>query len=234
MQERINHEALVQRGLKALAQHRPDLALGILRSAVDAIPPSCSEELSKALYWLSVALRRLDQKDLAVKSLASAQKLRRRGFARRLYLRSVNEYGMPKQPTAELDDFYAYMSIQMSAYLVRRPTRKFESFSEREAVMRILLDGWKLLKEMDDFKSADCGEKLFSFRAYRPRFPDFGLSASSSRLLRPSFGSRAASGSAQIGAAQASDPRGISRRCACGSGLPYSQCCGRVQSLREI
>jgi hypothetical protein len=40
--------------------------------------------------------------------LSSAQKLRPRGHARSIYLRSINGYGMPKQPTPELDDFYAF------------------------------------------------------------------------------------------------------------------------------
>jgi hypothetical protein len=229
MQQRTDHAALVQKGLKALAHHRPDIALTTLREAVDAIPPACSEELSKALYWLSVALLRLDQKDLAIKSLASAQKIRRRGFARRVYLRNINEYGMPKQPTSELDDFYAFMSIQMAAYLVKKPARKFESFPERETILKILLDGWKVLKDSEEFQIGDCGEKLFAFRAFKPRFPDFGFSGSSSRLVRASFGKH---GPYDIAATAARAD--LTRRCSCGSGLSFSQCCGRVQGLREI
>ncbi|TXT51150.1 MAG: hypothetical protein FD137_126 [Spirochaetes bacterium] len=229
MQQRLDRATLVQKGLKALANHRPDIALTTLREAVDTIPPACSEELSKALYWLSVALLRLDQKELAIKSLASAQKIRRRGFARRVYLRNINEYGMPRQPTAELDDLYAFMSIQMSTYLVKRPGRKFESFSEREAILKILLDGWKILKNSEEFQSGDCGEKLFAFRTFKPRFPDFGFSGTASRLVRASFGRQ--------GACDTTSPAtraDLTRRCSCGSGLSFSRCCGRVQGLREI
>ena len=98
--EKPDTAQMLRKGLRELADHRPDKALDTLRQAVDAIPPACAEELSHALYWLSVALLRLDKRDLALKSLSSAQKLRRRSHARSMYLRSINGYGMPRQPTA--------------------------------------------------------------------------------------------------------------------------------------
>lgn len=219
-QEKPNTATLLRKGLRELAMHRPDRAIGTLRQAVDAIPPSCSDELSHALYWLSVALLRLDKRELAIKSLASAQKLRRRGYARRVYLRNVNEYGMPKQPTAELDDFYAFMNIQLAAYLAKKPRNRFDSNQERETIFKILLDAWKSLKSGSLLDGHDCGEKLVLFRRLRPSFPSFGMGAERRAIIRPSFG---------LGLA----PAGASSRCVCGSGLPYTQCCGRVSSLGE-
>jgi len=224
MHEKTNTATLLQKGLRELSHHRPDRALETLRQAVEAIPPSCSDELSRALYWLSVALLRLDKKELAVKSLATAQKLRRRGHARRVYLRTVNEYGMPKQPTAELDDFYAFMNIQMAAYLLKKPRRKFDSFSEREAVLKLMFDSWKALRVSASVKDADCGEKLLVFRKFKISFPDFSVGGTAARVVRGSFQT---SGN-NMGAFAASG------RCSCGSGLPYSQCCGRVRGVHEI
>ena len=220
-QEKPNTATLLRKGLRELAMHRPDRAIGTLRLAVEAIPPSCSDDLSHALYWLSVALLRLDKRELAIKSLASAQKLRRRGHARSVYLMNVNEYGMPKQPTPELDDFYAFMNIQLAAYLAKKSRNRFDSNQERELVLKMLLDAWKSLKSGSLLDGHDCGEKLVLFRRLRPSFPNFGLGAERRVVIRASFG---------MGQASA----GASSRCVCGSGLPYTQCCGRISSIGEL
>lgn len=211
---------LLHQGLQELARHRPDKALVILREVVEAIPPACNDELSRALYWLSVALLRLDKRDLAIKSLSSAQKLRRRGFARQLYLRTINEYGMPRQPTPELDDFYAFMNIQMAAYLVKKPTKKFSSYAERETVLKILMDTWKQITAQGLLLDCECGEKLIIFRKIKPSFPEFGFLSQNRRSAVLTFTSTNAIKPTQ--------------RCPCGSGLPYSQCCGRVKSVTEL
>lgn len=223
--EKNDPSALLRKGLRDLARHHPDLALAPLRQAVDATPPSCGDELSRALYWLSVALARLNQKDLALKSLSSAQKLRRRGFARSLYLRSANEYGMPRRQTAELDDFHAFVSIQLSSYLLRKPNRRFSSASEREIVLRIVVDTWKTLRSGPLLEKADCGEKLALFRRARPSFPSFGLDRTlpSPRPRTLKFQAPFSPSAADFG-----------RRCSCGSGLPYGRCCGRVRGLGEL
>ena len=222
--EKPDTAKLLRKGLRELADHRPDKALDSLRRAVDAIPPACSEELSHALYWLSVALLRLDKRDLAVKSLSSAQKLRRRSYARSMYLRSINEYGMPKQPTAELDDFYAFMNIQLAAYLSRKPRKRFDYYGEREAVFGLLLDAWKSMKSRGYLRDSDCGQKLSLFRRVRPSFPNFGLSRDQSTLVSASFGVHADLGRGA----------GIDQRCVCGSGLSFGQCCGRIKSVAEL
>lgn len=222
--EKPDTAQLLRKGLRELANHRPDKALDPLRRAVDAIPPACSEELSHALYWLSVALLRLDKRDLAVKSLSSAQKLRCRGHSRTMYLRHINEYGMPKKPTAELDDFYAFMNIQLAAYLSKKPRKRFDYFGEREAVFGLLLDAWKNMKSRGFLRDRDCGEKLSLFKRIRPSFPGFGMDQKQTTVIKASFG------------AHAERAYGISpeQRCVCGSGLHYGQCCGRIKSVGEL
>ncbi len=209
-------------GLKQLAGHRPDKALETLRLTVDAIPAACPEELSRALYWLSVALLRLDRRDLAVKSLASAQKLRRRGYARSTYLRRINDYGMVRQPTVELDDFYAFMNIQLAAYLSRKPRKRFDSFQEREAVFKLLLDAWKTIGEGKLLHDRESCEKLQVFRTIKPSFPRFDLRSGpgyQGSVIASSFGKTTGF---------------TASRCSCGSGLAFTQCCGRVRSLGEL
>lgn len=223
--ERTNtnrEQALLRKGLKELSRHRPDLAIETLRLAVDAIPAACGEELSSALYWLSIALLRLDQRELAIKSLSSAQKLRPRSHARSIYLRSINGYGMLRQPTPELDDFYAFTNIQMAAYLLRKTSRRFDSFQERDIVLRLILEAWKSLTASGAFAGMDCCEKLDRFKRVRPNFPSFGFAVNQrgAKRLAFAFGQRVGDDA--------------TRRCGCGSGLPYIQCCGRVKSLREL
>jgi len=226
-QEKPDTAQLLRKGLRELVEHRPDKALDTLRRAVDAIPPSCSEELSHALYWLSVALLRLDKRDLAVKSLSSAQKLRRRSYARSMYLRSINEYGMPKRPNDELDDFYAFMNIQLAFYLSKKPRKRFDTFGEREAIFGLILDAWKGIKTRGLLGVRDCGEKLSLFRRIRPSFPSFSIGQQQqSNVIRASFGILADLGSG-IGIS-------ISQRCVCGSGLSYGLCCGRVKGVEEL
>jgi tetratricopeptide (TPR) repeat protein len=214
-----NASIFLRKGLHELAHHRPAQALAFLRKSVELIPPSCESELSKALYWLSIALLRLDQRDLAVKSLANAQKLRRQSYARKFYVRNVNEYGMIRRPTKELDDLYAFVSIQLSSYLLKRQNHRFGSEAEHSAVLKLILEAWKRLKENNEFRNLECGEKLYLFRKLKIDFPSFNAYSAGLRYGAPR-------------ALQATLDN--IQTCSCGSGLPRMQCCGRVQGLSEL
>jgi hypothetical protein len=173
------------------------------------------------LYWLTVALFRLDQRDLAIKSLASAQKLRPRGFARAIYRRRVNEYGMPRRASSELDDFYAFYSIQIGVYLGRKEKPRFDSVAEKDVVVRIVLDSWLSLSRSGCLGPMTAGEKLKIFKDWKVSFPVFGMNANGcKKIVQVDFrAQRTLTGD---------------DRCPCGSGLPYRQCCGRTASLREL
>lgn len=209
----------LRKGLYELAHHSPTKALAFLRQSVELLPPSCENELSRSLYWLSIALLKLDQRDLALKSLANAQKLRRQGYARKFYVRNVNEYGMIKRPTKELDDLYAFVSIQLSSYLMKRPNHRFASEAEHSTVLRLILETWKQLKESQEFQQLECGEKLHLFRKLKIDFPSF-----STLFFNPRMGGHHVSTTTVHN----------TQHCSCGSGLPQMQCCGRVQGLSEL
>jgi hypothetical protein len=217
-QAEVKASILLRKGLHELAHHRPAQALTFLRTSVELTPPSCEGELSKALYWLSIALLRLDQRDLAVKSLANAQKLRRQSYARKFYVRNVNEYGMIRRPTKELDDLYAFISIQLSSYLLRRPNHRFSSEIEHSTVLKLILEAWKHLKESHTFQNLECGEKLYLFRQLKIDFPSFHVYAAGH----------------QHGESRPQSTIYNIKSCFCGSGLPHPQCCGRVQGLSEL
>jgi len=208
-----------RRGLRSLASRRPDAAMRSFRAAVDACPASRAGELSKYLYWLAVALLRLDRPELALKSLASAQKLRPKGYAHEAYVHRTNEYGMFKRSSPELDDFYAFFSIQAGAYLARRPGGRFDSNSEKDAITRLIGEAWRVLSRSGELEGLSAARKLSFFRARRVPFPFVALPEEPrGKVLAADF---------RRGQRLNGDDR-----CSCGSGLSYMRCCGRIDTLR--
>ena len=208
-------------GLRALSRHRPDLAVRSLRVATEACPAVLSGELSRRMYWLAIALLRLDRPEIALKSLATAQKLRPRGMARKVYLLRANDYGMPRRGKPEVDDFYAFYSIQTCAYLRRKRKAHFDDVGEKDAVVRLIADAWRALFRSGRLDGLDAMAKLAVFRELRIPFPSFAMGKSSSAaILEVDFRRRSLLGGGE--------------RCPCGSGLPYRQCCGRTASPREF
>ena len=209
----------LRRGLHELSRHKPAKALGLFRKSIELTPPSCEKKLSRAFYWLSIALLQLNKRDLAVRSLANAQRMNRKGYIRRFYVRHVNGYGMIKQPTKELDDLYAFLSIQLSFYLVKRPNYRFSSEAEHSIILSFLLNAWKSIKDSQEFESLDCSEKLMLFNKLKIEFPAFAPDSMVQRKKERQFPQ---SSMAYI------------QPCSCGSGLPFMQCWGRTRGISEL
>jgi SEC-C motif len=207
-------------GKRALANRRPDLALRHFRAVADACPASRPGDLSRYLYWLAVALLRLDKPEIALKSLASAQKLRPKSLARRAYLHRINEYGMCRRSSPELDDFYAYYSLQACAYLSRKERARFESNAEKDAVTRLIAEAWRAITRSEALVGRSSSRKLDFFKANILDFPFLSLNS-------PKRGTIIAADFRRGYRLMGDDP------CSCGSGLSYMRCCGRTGSLRE-
>jgi hypothetical protein len=216
-----NGEGDFREGLRGLRDHRPDAAVRSLRASVEACPAARTGELARRLYWFAVALLRLDKPELALKSLASAQKLRPRSVAREAYRARVNDYGMPKRPNRELDDFYAFYSIRTCAYLGMKERPRFDSVQEKDLVVRLVGDAWLSLTKHGRLAGKTASEKLELYRDWPIAFPAFGLN-------RPGYG--------KVLPADFRNKKALhgEERCSCGSGLPYRQCCGRTASPREL
>lgn len=212
-------------GMRALAAHDPLAALRLLREAVDECPASAPRELSRRLYWLAIALRRLGKDGLAIKALASAQRLAPRSRARSMYERVANGYGMPKAACREHDDYRAFCSIHLGRYLAHAPERRFADQAEADAVLAIIADAWLSLArsrgEERPFASVGCDDKLKAFKAVRIDFPAL--------RERPGLADAAVI-QVNFRAGKAVEP---GDRCPCGSGLPYRRCCGRVRAPYE-
>jgi hypothetical protein len=208
------------RGRRELAGHRPDQAVRSLRAAVESCPAARAGELSRDLYWLALALLRLDRPELAIRSLASAQKLRPRGMARAAYERRVNDYGMCRRTSPELDDFYAFYSVKACDYLGSKAEGRFASNEEKDTVTRLIGDAWRAIGRAGTLSSLSASGKLALFKSWPISFPLFGLEPrGSGRVIAADF----RRGTALRG----------EERCSCGSGLPFMRCCGRVSCLRE-
>jgi tetratricopeptide (TPR) repeat protein len=212
-----DRKAEYRRGMRALASHEPALAMRLLRSAVDSCPTSERAELTRSLYWLAIALRRLGKDGLAIKALSSAQRLSPRGRARDMYERVANDYGMPRASCVEHDDYRAFCSIQIRRYLEGVPDRRFQNQEEIDAVLTVIADAWLRLNEARPLGKASCDEKLKAFR-------DVGITY-------PAFRQRREVRRATVIAADFVRGRalGADDRCSCGSGLPYRMCCGRTR-----
>lgn len=210
-----------------MGEHRPDLALRPLRAATDSCPAREPGVLAERLYWLAVALLRLGRSELAIKSLASAQKLRPRGLPRRAYELRANPYGMPRRASPELDDFYAFYSIQLCRYLGMRPGRRFADHAEKDAITRIVAQSWNDLRGPGRLEGLDAGGKLRLFTAWKVPFP--AMMGGSTQAPRAAACAEPVAVDFRRGKVMGSEDR-----CRCGSGLPYRLCCGRTTSPCEL
>ena len=213
-------EADFKSGRRQLARHRPDLAVRSLRTAVDSCPATRPGKLSRDLYWLAIALLRLDRSELAIRSLASAQKLRPRSLARSAYMNRVNDYGMGRRSRPELDDFYAFYSVQACIYLGRKEGNRFDSNAEKDVVTRLIGFAWRTLSCSGQLEGLSAAQKLAIFKSQEIIFPAFGLKGRErGKILDADF---------RVGSRLDGE-----MRCTCGSGLPFIQCCGRTTAPRE-
>ena len=210
--------------MRALKNHVPAQALPLMRESVAACPVSLHHELARRLYWLSMVLFKLGRDGPAVKALASAQKLDRRGHGRAMYNRKVNGYGMLRASCTEHDDYKAFFAIQVRRYLSGVPSRRFASQEELEEILKLIAAAWVSLGKSKTQPAGSCADKLDAFREVQIDFPT--LRASSAP-----FGAMARTLTANF---HTGEQVYADSRCPCGSGLAYSRCCGRVRMPFEL
>jgi len=209
---------------RALKNHDPARALPRMREAVAGCPVSLHQELAKRLYWLSLVLFKLGRDGPAVKALASAQKLDRRGHGRAMYQRKVNGYGMPRASCTEHDDYKAFFSIQVRRYLSGIPGRRFANQEELEEILKLIAAAWVSLGKTGVLPAGSCADKLEAFREVQIDFPAL-------RERSAPFGTAARTLAANF---RTGEQVYAHSRCPCGSGLEYSRCCGRIRMPFEL
>ncbi len=212
-----------RKGLRFLSRRRTLDAVRAFRTAVDLCPVTQRRDLSRILYYLALSLEHAGSGGLAIRSLADARSLDRRGYARKMHDRWVNEYGMRRQRDVDGDDFCAFFSIQTKRYLSKRGGGRFGSDAERDAVSDLIKDAWVRLSRSGILRNVPADRKLALFRRAKVDLPFLYLEDAFDEARGPiavDFRRGKAVGDGD--------------RCPCGSGLPYIACCGRIPASCEL
>lgn len=158
-------------GQRFLRLHRPEQAIRAFTACVDCADDASASEKARILYWLGLALHRVGQRDLSVRCFKEARCLSASLPVRRIHERLVNEYGMPRCSCAELDDWQAFRSIQLERFLKTRPSGRFVSRAERDAVEGLLLASFKPLALSRRLERMSTEAKKTLFCAANPLAP---------------------------------------------------------------
>lgn len=196
-----------------MSGHDPAGAILFLSRAVQNCPVSRSDDLTRALYYLGIALRRVGYSNSAIRSWVTSHKMKKRKHTRALLDRFCNEYGMARQDCAVQDDWQAFYSIQLTRYLRGFKKRTLSDRSERSMIADIIRDAWRQLQDSGELEGRTAEEKYEIFQNTKIDFPLFYFSRLRDPVVRVNF----------------SEGRKIKPgdSCPCGSGLQYCCCCGR-------
>ncbi len=212
----------MDRGLAYLAKHDPQEAARALETALQECPASRSSDLHRICFFLGIALTRIGHPETAMKSWASCQRLRKRGPTRRLLSRFTNAYGMQKQGREDMDDWKAFVSIQLSRYLLSKNKRTFSTRAEQDMVVDLIRDHWISLMSSGAMAGRSCVEKHAVFSRTQIVFPTVLVPETrrGTPVIAVNFQTR--------------KRVGLTDRCFCGSGLPFRLCCGRTPGCEEV
>jgi hypothetical protein len=215
-------EVEYDKGLGALARHKPAEAVRSLQAALEECPPSEPKDLHRICLYLGIALRRAGYPQSAIKSWTSGQRLNKRGHTRKMLARFTNCYGMDPQSTSDADDRQAFSSIQTARYLMCKNKRTFSTLAEHDMIRDLIRDSWEEISDSGALGGKSSCEKMEFFRTYRIVFPSLVLSEPhiNGSVISVNF--------------QKKQRVGLNDRCACGSGMPYMLCCGRTPGKEEL
>ena len=211
----------MDRGLGMLSRHNPLEAVECLRQALAGCPPDRVADLHRICFYLGIALRRAGHSQTAIRSWLSCTRLVKRGHSRRMLDRMVNGYGMARQASERSDDWQAFLAIQLSRYLATRNKHAFSTAAERDMVGDLIRDCWGLVERSGALAGKSASQKRDCFQGMRIVFPTVMLPetlpgttvAVNFRLKRKILDGQT---------------------CFCGSGMPYSLCCGRTVGSEEL
>ena len=211
------------RGLGALARHRPEEAVKSLQKALENCPPSRPHELYRVCFYLGVALQKLGFSQSAIKSWTSCQRLNKRGHTRKMLSRFTNCYGMERQESTEADDWQAFSSIHIARYLLGKNKHTFSTRAEHDMIGDLIRDSWEALQRAAPPQEGRSGcEKLETFKSVRIVFPSVVKTEPhvSGPVIAVNFHTKK---KVKLG-----------DRCSCGSGLLFILCCGRTPGKEEL
>ena len=207
-------------GRRFLARHRPQIALEYFRKALHSCPVDERQELVRTLFYIGIVLKQVGLPSSALKTWLTARGLHKRSYAGRMADRYMNDYGMLRQMSSELDDWNAFYSVQLKKYLESKRSRKIGSQGEKDMIWDLIFEYWQGILRSGVLRGKSNSEKLALFSDVEIIFPYFSLPAEKHEIIQVDFFSRSR--------VSPDDP------CPCHSGLPYGQCCGRIKCDEEL
>lgn len=211
----------LKHGKEYLTKHWPHKAIECFKLALEVCPVDDSKQLDKILFYLGIALKKVGLPNGAAKCWIVARKVNKKSYSSKMLERFVNNYGMFRQENELLDDWEAFYSIQLMKYLRAKPLCRLENGAENDMIYDLICDHWEQLKQSGKLYNKNPEEKKEIFQSVKIIFPiyiDYGESPE--QYIPVDFMNKKV--------ISASD------RCACGSGLSYSMCCGRTPGSDEI
>jgi hypothetical protein len=193
-----------------------------LQKALETCPPSRTHDLYRIFFYLGIGLRRLGYSQTAIKSWISCQRLNKRGYGKEMLARFTNCYGMERQPSAESDDWQAFLAIHTARYLLNKNKRTFSTAAEQDMIRDLIWDSWDELAQKKPLNGESGCQKLELFRGVRIVFPSIVAAepATGEPVIAVNF--------------QTHKRVELTDRCSCGSGLPFIMCCGRTPGKEEL
>jgi len=224
-------EHKLKKGKWALKQHEPKCALPYLQQALKHCPVKESVYLEKILFYMGITLIQLGQNEPGKKTWDLAQRVRKNGFSSKMLKRFINSYGnsygkvtpyaVAERPNREKEDKKAFFAIQLARYLNMKKSGTLGTEAEKDMVTELISEHWDILTQTLDLQTKTKNEKYRIFMEYEIIFPF---------LMIPQEGQNKKN-NGNLGKDFVFKTEKL---CLCGSGLPFSACCGRSFELKRI
>lgn len=219
--ERAAWGRAARRAKRALAGHRPATALQHLKDAQELCPEHQFGVQAFLLYLQGLCLVKLGHVNHAIDSWIGSLRLRKSRKTRNKLRYFSNDYGMRRQSTPELDDWYAFYALHLRRYIETKRSKRLGTRAERDMIRELIWDHYQALIDSQALHNACAAEKLRSFRRVRIVFPFFDVPDDlGDKVLAVDFHEK-----------RKIEP---DDRCHCGSGLDYRFCCGRTKGDDEL
>ena len=211
-----------KKGKNYLSERNLKKALKCFESAVTQCPVSSKSGLEKSLFYLGVTLKKLGRSDSAFRCWHIAKELKDNGHSTEMIQRHSNKYGQPVHTFNIEDDKAAFMSIQLEKYIKMKKVSRFCSEVEKDVIKDIISQHWVNLLQSGIFDHMSIDRKLKFFRNQNIIFPvaDISYLEKDNEVIYTDF--------------QSGHQLSMNDLCLCGSGILFSQCCGRIKTSEEL
>ena len=212
----------IKNGLTYLSKHELRRALKCFEAAVTDCPVSSKAGLDKSLFYLGVTFSKLGRDESALRCWHIAGKLFKDGLSKKMIQRHSNLYGMAVNKSTSEEDRMAFSGIQIEKYLKKKKVNRFCSDAEKDVVYDIINDYWSEILSSGLINHLSLESKIIFFRNQILIFPfsSFSSFEDNSMIIFTNF--------------QSGQRLSMTDLCSCGSGLLFSQCCGRIKTIEEL